>query len=102
MVLHHPINRMKSLRQFLKFLIAVQLLPALESGQEEILAGGQAVLEGVMMRSPRAWGIAVRKATGEVVSHCEPLERPSDKHKWMSWPVVRGVVTLGQAMALGF
>ncbi|MGZ4816124.1 MAG: DUF1385 domain-containing protein, partial [Terriglobales bacterium] len=87
---------------YLKFLTAVQLLPALESGQEEILVGGQAVLEGVMMRSPHAWGIAVRKQSGEVVSHCEPLERPSDKHKWMSWPVVRGVITLGQAMALGF
>ncbi|MGZ4790134.1 MAG: DUF1385 domain-containing protein [Terriglobales bacterium] len=93
---------MKALRQYLKFLTAVQLLPALESGQEEILVGGQAVLEGVMMRSPHAWGIAVRKQSGEVVSHCEPLERPSDKHKWMSWPVVRGVITLGQAMALGF
>jgi len=93
---------MKFLRQYLKFLAAVQLLPALESGQEEILVGGQAVLEGVMMRSPHAWGIAVRKPSGQVVSHCEPLERPSDKHKWMSWPVVRGVITLGQAMALGF
>jgi uncharacterized protein YqhQ len=93
---------MKFLRQYLKFLTAVQLLPALESGQEEILVGGQAVLEGVMMRSPHAWGIAVRKASGEMVSHCEPLDRPSDKHSWMKWPIIRGVVTLGQAMALGF
>src|SRR5579884_3741316 len=92
---------MKLFRQFLRFLVAVQLLPALESG-EDILVGGQAVLEGVMMRSPHAWGIAVRKGNGEVVSHCEPLERPSEKRKWMGWPVVRGVVTLGQAMALGF
>ena len=81
---------------------AVQLLPALESGEEEILVGGQAVLEGVMMRSPHAWGIAVRKPSGEIVHHSEPLDRPSDKHKWMKWPVVRGVVTLGHAMALGF
>jgi uncharacterized protein YqhQ len=93
---------MKFLRQYVKFLAAVQLLPAIESGQEDILVGGQAVLEGVMMRSPHAWGIAVRKQNGEVVSHCESLERPSDKHKWMSWPVVRGVITLGHAMALGF
>ncbi len=48
----------------MRFLAAVQLLPALESG-EEILVGGQAVLEGVMMRSPHAWGIAVRKPSGE-------------------------------------
>lgn len=32
----------------------------------------------------------------------EPLERPSDKHKWMAWPVVRGVMTLGYAMTLGY
>ncbi len=85
----------------MRFLAAVQLLPALEGG-EETLVGGQAVLEGVMMRSPHAWGIAVRKASGEMVTHSEPLERLSDKHKWMGWPVVRGVMTLGQAMALGF
>jgi len=93
---------MKQLRQYLKFLTAVQLLPILESGQEEILVGGQAVLEGVMMRSPHAWGIAVRKPSGAMVTHSEPLDRPSDKHKWMAWPVVRGVITLGHAMALGF
>jgi len=84
-----------------RFLAAVQLLPALESG-EETLVGGQAVLEGVMMRSPHAWGIAVRKPSGEIVTHSEPLERPSDQHKWMAWPVVRGVMTLGHAMTLGF
>jgi uncharacterized protein YqhQ len=92
---------MKLVRQILRFLAAVQLLPALESG-EETLVGGQAVLEGVMMRSPHAWGIAVRKASGEMVTHSEPLERPSERHKWMGWPVVRGVMTLGQAMSLGF
>jgi uncharacterized protein YqhQ len=92
---------MRRWRQYLRFLTAVQLLPALESG-EEILVGGQAVMEGVMMRSPHAWGIAVRKASGEIVTHSEPLERPSEKHKWMGWPVVRGVMTLGHAMSLGF
>jgi uncharacterized protein YqhQ len=92
---------MKRVRPILRFLAAVQLLPALESG-EETLVGGQAVLEGVMMRSPHAWGIAVRKASGEIVTHSEPLERPSERHKWMGWPVVRGVMTLGQAMTLGF
>src|SRR5580658_727466 len=92
---------MRRLRQILRFLAAVQLLPALESG-EETLVGGQAVLEGVMMRSPHAWGIAVRKPSGEIVTHSEPLERPSEKHQWMGWPVVRGVMTLGHAMTLGF
>jgi uncharacterized protein YqhQ len=93
---------MQRWRQILRFLAAVQLLPALESGEETTLVGGQAVLEGVMMRSPHAWGIAVRKPSGEIVTHSEPLDRPSEKHKWMGWPVVRGVMTLGHAMTLGF
>jgi len=91
----------RSLRNLVRFLVAVQLLPALESG-EETLVGGQAVLEGVMMRSPHAWAIACRKPSGEVVTLSEPLERPSEKHKWMGWPILRGVMTLGYAMSLGY
>jgi uncharacterized protein YqhQ len=91
----------RSLRNLVRFLVAVQLLPALESG-EETLVGGQAVLEGVMMRSPHAWAIACRKPSGEVVTMSQPLERPSEKHKWMAWPIVRGVMTLGYAMSLGY
>jgi uncharacterized protein YqhQ len=91
----------RSLRNFVRFLVAVQLLPALESG-EETLVGGQAVLEGVMMRSPHAWAIACRKPSGEVITMSEPLDRPSEKHKWMAWPIVRGVMTLGYAMSLGY
>src|ERR1700723_857849 len=98
--LEHPIT-VRSLRNYLRFLAAVQLLPALEGG-EETLVGGQAVLEGVMMRSPHAWAIACRKPSGEVSIHSEPLERLSEKHKWMGWPVMRGVITLGHAMTLGF
>jgi len=88
-------------RTLWRFLVAVQLLPALEGG-EETLVGGQAVLEGVMMRSPHAWAIACRKPSGAVSIHSEPLDRLSEKHKWMAWPLIRGVVTLGHAMTLGF
>jgi uncharacterized protein YqhQ len=88
-------------RKYLRFVAAVQLLPALESG-EETLVGGQAVLEGVMMRTPHAWAIACRKPSGEVVTMSEPLERPSEKHRWMAWPIVRGVITLGYALNLGY
>jgi uncharacterized protein YqhQ len=92
---------MRFLRTLWQFLVALQLLPALEGG-EETLVGGQAVLEGVMMRSPHAWAIACRKPSGEVITHSEPLERLSEKHPWMGWPVLRGVMTLGHAMTLGF
>ncbi len=93
---------MRSLLRHLRFLAAVQLLPALESGEETTLVGGQAVLEGVMMRSPHAWGICIRKPDGTLATHSEPLEKLSDKHKWMGWPFMRGIMTLGQAMTLGF
>jgi uncharacterized protein YqhQ len=84
-----------------RFLVAIQLLPALEGG-EETLVGGQAVLEGVMMRTPHAWAITCRKPNGELSTHGEPIQRLSEKHKWMAWPVLRGVMTLGHAMTLGF
>src|SRR5215831_12254987 len=95
------------LRNYLRFLAAVQLLPALESG-EETLVGGQAVLEGVMMRSPHAWAIACRKPSqnpsvpGEIVTFFFTNEPPTEKHKWMGWPIIRGVMTLGYAMTLGY
>ena len=90
-----------SFRSLLRFHTALQLSLALESA-EETLVGGQAVLEGVMMRSPHAWGIAVRKPDGELAMHSEPLVRASEKSPWKGWPFIRGIVTLGSAMVLGF
>jgi uncharacterized protein YqhQ len=92
---------MQFFRTLWRFLLTIQLLPALEGG-EETLVGGQAVLEGVMMRTPHAWAITCRKRSGDLSTHSEPLERLSEKHTWMAWPVVRGVITLGHAMTLGF
>jgi uncharacterized protein YqhQ len=76
------------------------MLPILESG-EETLVGGQAVMEGVMMRAPHSYCVAVRKPTGEIVTEDLPVARLSDKHKFLKWPVLRGLGTLGQAMSLG-
>jgi uncharacterized protein YqhQ len=91
---------MSLLRQFARQFAAIHVLLATESGQET-LVGGHAVIEGVMMRSPHAWGIAVRRPQGGMALHCEPLERMSDKHKWAGIPVLRGIMTLGQALSLG-
>jgi len=90
-----------SFRSLLRFHTALQLSLALESA-EETLVGGQAVLEGVMMRSPHAWGIAIRKPDGELATHSEPLVKASEKSPWKGWPFIRGIVTLGSAMVLGF
>jgi len=69
--------------------------------ERDLIVGGQAVMEGVMMRTPSAYAIACRKSTGEIVTKAESLPKWSDKYKWLSWPVVRGGATLIQSMALG-
>jgi len=76
------------------------MLPILESG-EETLVGGQAVMEGVMMRAPHSYCVAVRKPSGEIVTEDLPVARMSEKYKWLKYPMLRGLGTLGQAMSLG-
>lgn len=85
---------------FLRFSAHLQLLPLLESG-EETLVGGQAVMEGVMMRAPHSYCVAVRKADGQMVTEEQPLQRMSEKYPIFKYPVVRGLGTLWQAMKLG-
>ncbi len=88
------------IRHFFRFFAHTQLLPVLESG-EETLVGGQAVMEGVMMRAPHSYCVAVRKPNGELVTEEAPLAKVSDKYPIFKLPVFRGVGTLGQAMWLG-
>lgn len=88
------------LLRFLRLSAHVQMLPILEAG-EEILVGGQAVLEGVMMRAPHSYCVAVRKADGELVTEEKPLYRMSEKYPIFRLPIFRGLGTLVQAMTLG-
>jgi uncharacterized protein YqhQ len=90
-----------SVKSFIRLAVHTQLLPVLESGEETTLVGGQAVIEGVMMRAPHSYCIAVRKPNGEVVTQESPLAKVSDKYPIFKLPVFRGVGTLGQAMYLG-
>jgi uncharacterized protein YqhQ len=76
------------------------MLPILESG-EETLVGGQAVMEGVMMRAPHSYCVAVRKPDGEIITEEMPVARMSEKHPLLKLPVLRGLGVLGQAMSLG-
>lgn len=87
-------------KSFIRLAAHTQMMPVLESG-EETLVGGQAVMEGVMMRTPHSYCVAVRRADGSMVTEESPLARLSEKNKIWSWPVLRGVGTLGQAMWLG-
>ena len=88
------------IRRLARLSAHIQLLPILESG-EETLVGGQAVMEGVMMRSPHSYCVAVRKSTGEIVTEESPLARVSEKYPAFKLPILRGLGTLGQAMWLG-
>ena len=69
--------------------------------ERDLIVGGQAVMEGVMMRTPSAYAIACRRSDGSIVHTAETLPKWSDKYKWLIWPVLRGGATLIQSMALG-
>jgi uncharacterized protein YqhQ len=87
-------------KNFFRLAAHTQLMPVLESG-EETLVGGQAVMEGVMMRTPHAYCVAVRKLDGSFATEQYPLDRLSEKRPIWKLPVLRGIGTLGQAMWLG-
>jgi len=87
-------------RTFFRLFTHLQLLPILEAG-EETLVGGQAVMEGVMMRAPHSYCVAVRKPNGELVTSQMPIERISEKYKIFKYPLIRGLGTLYQALKLG-
>jgi uncharacterized protein YqhQ len=64
--------------------------------------GGQAVLEGVMMRGPSHWALAVRKPDGDVAEHTREIKSPMARHRVFRLPVIRGVIALGESLAIGF
>ena len=64
--------------------------------------GGQAVLEGVMMRGPRNWAVAVRKPDGNIAYVWRSIDPLMARHWALRLPVVRGVVALGESLAIGF
>jgi uncharacterized protein YqhQ len=64
--------------------------------------GGQAVLEGVMMRAPLAWAVAVRRPDGQIEAIRNPLPRLSARSRLARIPLVRGVMVLGESLTLGY
>ncbi len=63
--------------------------------------GGQAVMEGVMMKAPHAIAVAVRKPDGTIAVEAEPYHSIAEKHSWMKWPVVRGCVNMVTMLKMG-
>ena len=64
--------------------------------------GGQAVLEGVMMRGPSTWALAVRKPDGEIAEVNRPIHSVMARHWLFRLPIVRGIIALGESLAIGF
>jgi uncharacterized protein YqhQ len=73
----------------------------LSTNERDLIVGGQAVIEGVMMRTPNAYAIAVRKADGTIVNVAARLPKWSDKYPILKLPVLRGSAVLVQSMGLG-
>lgn len=64
--------------------------------------GGQAVLEGVMMRGVTTWAVSVRKPDGEIETTVETIEPWARRHALLRWPIIRGVVALAESLKIGF
>ena len=63
--------------------------------------GGQAVMEGVMMKAPKAIAVSVRKPDNTIVTKLKPYSSPADKHPWMGWPFIRGIVSMCTMFSMG-
>ncbi|HEX2368746.1 MAG TPA: DUF1385 domain-containing protein [Acidimicrobiia bacterium] len=63
--------------------------------------GGQAVIEGVMMRAPSGWAVAVRNPAGVIEATRNELPRLSSRSRWARIPLIRGVMVLGESLTLG-
>ena len=70
--------------------------------QKDAPVGGQAVLEGVMMRGVSTWAVAVRTPEGDIQVTSEPLVSWAKRSRVLRWPVIRGVVALAESMKIGF
>ncbi len=73
----------------------------MSTNERDLIVGGQAVIEGVMMRTPNAYAIAVRKSDGTIVNTSALLPKWSDKYPLLKLPVLRGGAVLVQSMGLG-
>ena len=73
----------------------------MSTNERDLIVGGQAVIEGVMMRTPNAYAIAVRKADGTIVNTAAQLPKWSDKLPILKLPILRGGAVLIQSMGLG-
>ena len=84
------------------FMLAVNLfISQAESDIKKIPVGGQAVIEGVLMKGKNLWGLAVRRPTGEIFKENWPHSSRTQRYPY-KLPLIRGVVTMCEMLATGF
>ncbi|MEE9162965.1 MAG: DUF1385 domain-containing protein [Candidatus Neomarinimicrobiota bacterium] len=76
-------------------------LPLLLAAQSRMLVGGQAVIEGVMMRVPGAYAVAVRDPEGEIITERKAFTSAVERRRWLRLPLLRGVVHLFESLKIG-
>lgn len=72
-----------------------------QSAPKRVDIGGQAVMEGVMMKSPNAIAVSVRRPDHTIVTKLNPYVPYSQKHKWMGYPFLRGIINMGTMLSMG-
>jgi uncharacterized protein YqhQ len=77
-------------------------MAAEEAARAEHLYGGQAVVEGVMMRARDVWAVAVRRPDGTLHLESHGIDSIARRYRFLTKPLLRGVIALGQALAIGF
>ena len=73
-----------------------------EDGALKTHIGGQALLEGVMMRGKRSWAVAVREPDGGIYTEEHELASGKEKNAWLHWPLVRGCCAFVESLVLGY
>ena len=73
-----------------------------EDGARKTHVGGQALIEGIMMRGKYNWSVAVREPAGEIYVEEHDLASGRKKNGWLHWPLVRGCRALVESLMLGF
>lgn len=81
------------MNSFLRFLLSAPI---------DFAVGGQAVIEGVMMRSPHYYTVSVRDPSGQVHMKQVPFQSILERHRFLKWPLLRGVAQLVESMVIGF
>ncbi|MEG0681940.1 MAG: DUF1385 domain-containing protein, partial [Raoultibacter sp.] len=73
-----------------------------EDGAKKTHVGGQALIEGIMMRGKYNWAVAVREPSGSIYLEEHDLSSGRKKNSWMYWPLIRGCRALVESLILGY